>query len=102
VPLSTAQRTQELAVRIVMGATSSDILVDVLREGMAIGLLGILSGLTVALGLTRLLGSLLYDVSPTDPTTFLSVSLVFLGITLIASFGPAYRATRVDPMASIW
>jgi predicted permease len=101
VTYSTAQRTQELGLRIVMGATSSHILVDVLREGMAIGLLGILSGLTLAFGLTRLLGSLLYDVSPTDPTTFISVSLVFLAITLIASFGPAYRATRVDPIASI-
>jgi putative ABC transport system permease protein len=101
VTYATTQRAQELGVRIVMGAKTIDILKHVLREGLVLGEAGVATGIVAALILTRFLGSLLYGVSPTDPLTFITVAIVFLAITLIASLVPAVRATKVDPLDAI-
>jgi len=98
---STAQRSQELGIRVVVGARTVDIVKDVVREGVLLGLSGVAIGVVAAFGLTRFLGSLLYDVSPTDPATFIGTSLAFLAIAVCASVGPALRATRVDPLESM-
>ncbi len=96
-----AQRTQEFGVRLALGARTSDLLKLVTREGMALTLAGLAVGLVLALSLTSLLGSLLYSVKPADPLTFLMVSLLLLAIALLATYIPARRASRVDPLAAL-
>jgi predicted permease len=96
-----SQRTRELGVRIALGAGSGDILRLVLRQGALLLVLGLACGLVLSLAATRALGGLLAGVSATDPTTFLGVSF-FLGATaLLASYLPARRATKVDPMVAL-
>jgi len=73
----------------------------VLRRSLFVTLVGLVIGLTAAMGLTRLLKSLLYGVSPTDPITFAGVTLLIGLVTVIASYLPARRATRVDPMVAL-
>lgn len=92
-----AQRTQEMGIRIALGAGSNDILAMVMRQGMTITLAGVAIGLALSLVATRLLSSLLYQVSKTDPVTFVGVVVVFALVALLASYIPARRATRVDP-----
>lgn len=92
-----AQRTQEMGIRIALGAGSNDILAMVMRQGMTITLAGVAIGLALSLVATRLLSSLLYQVSKTDPVTFVGVVIVFALVALLASYIPARRATRVDP-----
>ena len=96
-----AQRVREFGVRQALGAAPSDILKLVLGSGGAIGVGGLMLGLLLTLPITRLAGSLLYQVSPTDPTTLASVAALLLTVTLIASFVPARRATKLDPAHSL-
>jgi putative ABC transport system permease protein len=96
-----AQRTQEVGVRIALGAQRRDVLWLVLRQGMRLAAIGVASGLLAALALTRVMTSLLFEVKPTDPITFASVAVLFTIVALLASYIPARRATTIDPMAAL-
>ena len=92
------QRAKELGVRLALGAASQDVLRLVLTQGMGLVLAGVGIGLMAALALSRVLRSMLFNVSPTDPLTFLLISLLLVLVTLVATWLPARRATRVDPV----
>jgi putative ABC transport system permease protein len=98
---SISQGMHELGVRIALGATASDILKLVLKQGMTLAALGIAIGLVAAYGLTRLLTSLLFNVEATDAATFGIVSALLTGAALAATYIPARRATRIDPMVAL-
>jgi putative ABC transport system permease protein len=101
VAYSTAQRTHEMGIRIALGATRLDVLRLVLGQGLRLGLAGILIGESGAYALTRVMKSLLFHVSATDPTTFAAIAVVFIFVTLLAAYVPARRATKVDPMVAL-
>src|SRR5437588_12090317 len=95
------QRTQEIGVRMALGARPIDVLGMVLRDGARMTLLGIAIGMIAALALTRLMASVLFGVSPTDPLTFTGVALSLCAIALLACYVPAHRATRVNPVIAL-
>ena len=96
-----AQRTHEIGVRMALGASRADVLGLVVRHGMLLAVSGVGLGLLGALAVTRVVGSILYDVSPTDPLSFTAVTLFLAGVALMASYFRARRATRVDPMVAL-
>ena len=98
---SVAQQTQEIGVRMALGAQLSDVLRMVLRSGISLALLGISIGLAGAFGLTRLMRKLLFGVTPTDAVTFASVAAILFVVALLACYLPARRATKVDPMVAL-
>jgi putative ABC transport system permease protein len=98
---SVAQRTQELGIRRALGAQHADILSLVLRQGFGLTIAGIALGVGGGLALTRFLKSLLFEVSPADPGTFVGVAILFLAVALAAAYVPARRATRIDPMQAL-
>jgi putative ABC transport system permease protein len=96
-----SQRTQEIGVRIAIGATAGDVVRLFVREGAALTLIGVACGLGGALVVTRALTTLLFGVTTTDPFTFTAVAGTLAGVALLASYLPARRAARVDPMAAL-
>jgi len=98
---STTQQTREIAIRMALGAERVKVRRMVLRQGLRLTLLGVILGVAGAIALTRVLSSFLYDVTPTDPPTLAFVSLILTGIALLASYLPARRAARVDPMEAL-
>jgi predicted permease len=94
-------RTRELGIRIALGASNGDVLRLVLREGVVVATVGLAIGTAGALALSRLLSSLLFGVRPNDPLTFLVVAVTLALVALLASFIPARRAARLDPLVAI-
>jgi predicted permease len=98
---SVTRRTHELGVRMALGARRGDVFRMVLGQGLRVMAIGIVIGVAGALGLTRFLQSLLYEVQPTDPPTFVAVLLLLASVSVAASYIPARRAMRVDPMVAL-
>ncbi|MHC4519175.1 MAG: ABC transporter permease [Planctomycetota bacterium] len=98
---STTRQTHDIGIRMALGARSVDILQAVMGHGLKLTLIGVLVGVAGAVALTRVLSSLLYDVTPTDPLTLILVSCVLVVMALLASYVPARRAARVDPMVAL-
>jgi len=98
---SVAQRTSEIGLRMALGAQPRQVLGLVLKQGMLLALIGAGVGLLVALPVARMAGSLLYGVSATDPLTYAGITLLLMGIALLACYLPAYRATRIDPLKAL-
>jgi len=101
VSYSVAQRTHEIGIRMALGARATDVLKLMVSGSMTWVVVGIVFGVAGSLGLTRLLGTLLYNVKPSNPVVLGSVSLLLTGIGLLASYIPARRASRVDPMVAL-
>ena len=95
------QRTHELGIRIALGAKRRDVLRLVLNHGMKMALGGVALGLLVALALTRVLTKMVYGVSPTDPATFITLTLLLISVALLACMIPAWRAAKVDPLVAL-
>ena len=98
---SVTQRTQEIGIRIALGAARWDVLRLIIGGGLVLVACGLAVGLTSALALTRLIGSLLYGIKPSDPLTFSAAGLVLMGVAFFASLLPALRATRVAPAKAL-
>ena len=96
-----AQRKQEIGIRMALGAQARDVLFLVVRQGIAWTIIGVTLGGAVALWATRWMKSLLFNVNATDPLTFASISLLLVGVASLASYLPARRATKVDPLQSL-
>jgi predicted permease len=96
-----SQGSRELGIRMALGATPRSILVMVVRQGLTVAAVGVGIGLTGAFGLTRLMRRLLFGTEATDPFTFTAIALLLAAIALVASFVPALRAARIDPMISL-
>jgi putative ABC transport system permease protein len=101
ISFSVSERTQEIGIRMALGARAADVLRMVLGQGMRVTVIGIVIGLGAALVLTRLLASLLFAVSPTDVRTFAIVAAVLGAVAFLACYIPARRATRVDPLVAL-
>jgi len=96
-----SQRTQEIGIRVALGARGVDVIGMVVRQGLALTLWGVLAGLAGALPLAGLLRTLLFGTTPFDPLTFGAIAVLLAGSALLASYIPARRATRVDPMIAL-
>ena len=95
------QRTQEIGIRLALGARGQEVVKMVVRQGMKAVIVGVLCGTIAAVALTRFLAAQLYSVTPTDPVTFASVVMIFIGVALAACCIPAIRAARIDPMEAL-
>jgi ABC-type antimicrobial peptide transport system permease subunit len=96
-----ARRTHDIGIRLALGAEPARIRQQVVRQGLVHGLGGVCIGIGLSLAAGRWVGSLLYDVSPLDPAILLAVAALMLGVVLLASWWPAARAARVDPMVAL-
>jgi len=101
VAFSVAQRTQEIGIRMALGAQRGNVLLLILAEGARLALVGVAIGIVASLAVTRLMTTLLFGVSPTDPLTIAGVAALLTAVVLLASFIPARRAMRVDPIVSL-
>ena len=98
---SVAQRTDEIGVRMALGAAAGDVLRMVLRQGMALAGIGLAIGLVAALLLTRLMSTMLFSVAPYDPLVYLAIAALFAATAAIACWIPSLRAARVDPATAL-
>lgn len=98
---SVSQRTKEIGVRIALGARYLDLIKMIIVKSMTLVIIGILFGIGAALALSKLLAGLLYEVKPTDPVTYIVVSLILVGVAALACYLPARRAAKVDPMVAL-
>jgi len=96
-----AQRTRELGIRLALGAQRGDVLRLVARETAPMVASGVVVGLLAALGLTRFVRTMLYEIQPNDPATFAAVGITLAGVAVVAALVPARRASRVDPLIAI-
>jgi len=95
------QRTQELGIRMALGAGQGDMLKLVVRQGMLLTGIGLVIGLAASFGLNRLLADLLFGVKTTDPVTYVAVAAILISVALAATYIPARRATKIDPIAAL-
>ena len=98
---SVSRRTREIGVRLALGATRADVLRVVMREGLTMTTVGVVIGIAAAIGLSRFLAGLLYQISPADPLTHVAVAATLMLVAVAATAVPARRATRVDPLVSL-
>jgi putative ABC transport system permease protein len=98
---SVAQRTRDIGIRMALGASRKDIFHNVVGLGLRLTIIGLIFGLIGAFAVTRVLSSLLYGVHSTDAVTFISVSLVLIVVATLASYLPARRAMRIDPIVAL-
>lgn len=98
---SVTQRTREIGIRMALGAKPGQVMLPVVREGMTLGLTGVVIGLAGAFAATRVLSSFLFGIEATDPVTFAGVALLLLAVAFIASYIPSRRALRVDPITAL-
>jgi len=95
------QRTHEIGIRMALGASSRDVMRMVVRQGMALAVAGLGIGLAGAFMLSKLMASLLYQISASDPATFAIISAALAAVAFLASYIPAQRATKVDPLVAL-
>jgi len=98
---SVGQRTREMGIRLVLGASPGGLLAMVIRQGLRLALIGLAIGLAGSLALSRVLGTLLFEIQPTDPLTFGGVGMLLIGVALLACYIPARRASHVAPMTAL-
>jgi putative ABC transport system permease protein len=95
------RRSRDFGLRMALGAQPADVLSLVMKQGAGLALVGVFVGLVAAFALTRLMSTLLFGVTPTDPATFAIVTIILTIVALAASYIPARRATRVDPIETL-
>lgn len=98
---SVTQRTREIGIRVALGAKPRQVMLPVVREGLTLGVAGVIIGLAGAFAVTRVLSNFLFGVEATDPVTFAGVALLLLFVAFIASYIPSRRALRIDPMTAL-
>ena len=98
---SVSRRTQEIGIRVALGAQVSDVVRLVVGQGAVLALAGVSAGLIIAFGVTRLMSGLLYGVRPSDPITFTAVALLLSAVAIVACYIPARRAAKGDPMVAL-
>jgi len=98
---SVSERTHEIGIRMALGAKNRNVLTMIMGQGMRVALVGIVIGLGCSVALTRLVTSLLFEVSATDARTFTAVAVLLTAVALVACYIPARRATKVDPLAAL-
>jgi putative ABC transport system permease protein len=101
ISFSTSRRVHEIGVRMALGAQAGDILKMIVGEGLLLSLAGVALGTAGAFALTRFMAGMLFGVTPTDPPTYATISALLLLVALLASYIPARRATKVDPMTAL-
>jgi putative ABC transport system permease protein len=101
IAFSVGRRTREIGVRVALGAQRGDVLGMVVGEGMRLAVIGVVIGVVLAVGATRLIAAFLFDVSPLDAITFTAMAALFVGVALVASYLPARRAAATDPLTAL-